>query len=72
MRDRWGLEWQIAPRRLRDWVMDPDRARAGRVAEAMLKMGKIDIAALEAAAAEPTQAQDPPEPGSDTRCASAT
>ncbi len=37
--------------------MDPDRARAGRVAEAMLKMGKIDIATLEAAAAaDPTQA----------------
>ena len=53
VRDRWGLEWQIAPKGLRKWVTDPDRARAQRVAEAMLKMGKIEIAGLEAAAAGP-------------------
>ncbi len=51
MRDRWGLNWQIAPKAMKNWIDDPDRAKARRVAEAMLKMGKIDIATLEAAAA---------------------
>ena len=51
VRDRWGLNWQIAPKTMKDWIDHPDRAKARRVAEAMLKMGKIDIAALEAAAA---------------------
>jgi predicted 3-demethylubiquinone-9 3-methyltransferase (glyoxalase superfamily) len=50
LRDRWGLSWQIAPKRLGDLMMDPDRAKAKRVTEAMLKMVKFDIAALEAAA----------------------
>ncbi len=50
LRDRWGLSWQIAPKRLGELMMDPDRARARRVTEAMLKMVKFDIAALEAAA----------------------
>ena len=50
LRDRWGLSWQIVPRRLGELVGDPDRARAKRVIEAMLKMVKLDIAALEAAA----------------------
>ena len=51
VRDRWGLNWQIAPKAMKNWIDDPDRAKARRVAEAMLKMGKIDIATLEAAAA---------------------
>jgi len=50
LRDRWGLSWQISARRLGELIMDPDRAKAKRVTEAMLKMVKIDIAALEAAA----------------------
>lgn len=50
LRDRWGLSWQIAPKRLGELMMDPDRAKAKRVTEAMLKMVKFDIAALEAAA----------------------
>jgi predicted 3-demethylubiquinone-9 3-methyltransferase (glyoxalase superfamily) len=50
LRDRWGLSWQIAPKRLGELMMDPDRAKARRVTEAMLKMVKLDIAALEAAA----------------------
>ena len=53
VRDRWGLEWQIAPKGMLQWIQSPDRAKARRVAEAMLKMGNIDIATLEAAAAEP-------------------
>lgn len=50
LRDRWGLAWQIQPKRLRELMDDPDRAKAKRVAEAMLKMVKLDIAELEAAA----------------------
>ena len=50
LRDRWGLCWQIAPKRLGELMMDPDRAKAKRVTEAMLKMVKFNIAALEAAA----------------------
>lgn len=47
--DRWGLRWQIVPARMSDWLSDDDPARAARVGEAMLKMVKLDIAALEAA-----------------------
>ena len=50
LRDRWGLSWQIIPRRLGELMGDADRAKARRVAEAMLKMVKFDVAALEAAA----------------------
>lgn len=48
--DRYGVRWQIAPRKMGEWMKDKDRARAKRVSEAMLKMVKFDIAALERAA----------------------
>ena len=48
--DRWGLRWQITPRRLTELMADPDRAKAKRVMEAMMTMRKIDISALERAA----------------------
>jgi 2-polyprenyl-6-hydroxyphenyl methylase/3-demethylubiquinone-9 3-methyltransferase len=48
-KDKWGLSWQITPRALIDGIADPDRATAKRVFEAMMTMGKIDIAAIEAA-----------------------
>lgn len=48
-KDRWGLSWQIIPRRLIALMGDKDRDAARRVSQAMLKMRKIDIAALEAA-----------------------
>jgi predicted 3-demethylubiquinone-9 3-methyltransferase (glyoxalase superfamily) len=51
LKDRWGLSWQIAPARLAELMNDPDQAKVKRVAEAMLKMVKLDIAPLEAAAA---------------------
>jgi len=51
LKDRWGLSWQIAPKRLRELMEDPDPARVRRVTEAMLQMVKLDIAPLEAAAA---------------------
>ncbi len=50
LRDRWGLCWQIIPKRLGELMSDPDRAKGKRVAEAMMKMVKFDIAGLEAAA----------------------
>ena len=50
LRDRWGLCWQIAPLRLRELMDDPDPAVVKRVTEQMLKMVKLDIAPLEAAA----------------------
>ena len=50
LRDRWGLSWQITPKRLGELMADSDRAKTRRVTEAMLKMVKFDIAALEAAA----------------------
>ncbi|MDH1628739.1 VOC family protein [Pseudomonas mosselii] len=48
-KDRWGLSWQISPRVLTQAVASPDRAVAKRAFEAMLKMGRIDIAAIERA-----------------------
>jgi predicted 3-demethylubiquinone-9 3-methyltransferase (glyoxalase superfamily) len=50
LRDRWGLCWQITPKRLSELMGDPDREKARRVTEGMLGMVKLDIAALEAAA----------------------
>ncbi|QNA89212.1 VOC family protein [Massilia sp. Dwa41.01b] len=47
--DKWGLSWQITPRALTAAVTDPDPAVAKRAFEAMMGMGKIDIAAIEAA-----------------------
>ena len=49
-KDRWGVSWQITPRRLLAFYDDPSPARARAAFEAMMKMKKIDIAALEAAA----------------------
>jgi predicted 3-demethylubiquinone-9 3-methyltransferase (glyoxalase superfamily) len=48
-KDRWGLSWQITPRALSLAITDPDPAVARRAFEAMMDMGKIDIAAIEAA-----------------------
>ena len=51
VQDRFGLCWQITPTRLMELVTDPDRAKAARVMGAMMTMMKIDIAALDQAAA---------------------
>ncbi len=48
-KDRWGLSWQITPRALMAAIADPDAAAAKRAFEAMMTMGKIDIAKIEAA-----------------------
>lgn len=49
-RDRWGVRWQIVPRRMMELIADPDPGRAKRAFDAMSAMVKIDIAAIEAAA----------------------
>jgi predicted 3-demethylubiquinone-9 3-methyltransferase (glyoxalase superfamily) len=49
LKDRYGLCWQITPTVLGDMMNDSDRARAKRVAEAMLKMIKLDIEGLKQA-----------------------
>lgn len=50
-RDKWGLSWQITPRVLTEAFTGGDRAAAQRAFEAMMKMKKIDVAAIEAAVA---------------------
>jgi predicted 3-demethylubiquinone-9 3-methyltransferase (glyoxalase superfamily) len=47
--DKYGLSWQVTPRRLIELVTSPDKAKANRAMEAMMRMKKIDIAALERA-----------------------
>jgi predicted 3-demethylubiquinone-9 3-methyltransferase (glyoxalase superfamily) len=50
MTDKYGVSWQVTPRRLLELLMDKDPARAGRAMQAMMGMVKLDLAALEAAA----------------------
>jgi predicted 3-demethylubiquinone-9 3-methyltransferase (glyoxalase superfamily) len=50
VKDKFGLSWQIVPRRLTELMNDPDPGRARRAMEAMLQMSKLDVAALERAA----------------------
>jgi predicted 3-demethylubiquinone-9 3-methyltransferase (glyoxalase superfamily) len=51
LKDKFGLSWQIVPKELIRLMTDPDPARAQRAMGAMMKMQKIDIATIEAAAA---------------------
>ena len=48
-KDKWGLSWQITQRALTAAIADPDPAAARRAFEAMMRMTKIDIAAIEVA-----------------------
>jgi predicted 3-demethylubiquinone-9 3-methyltransferase (glyoxalase superfamily) len=50
LRDRYGLSWQVVPARLYELVSDPDPARARAATEAMLRMRRVVVADLEAAA----------------------
>lgn len=52
LKDRWGLSWQITPRRLMDLTTDANPARAAAAMTAMMSMIKIDIAALDRAVAD--------------------
>jgi predicted 3-demethylubiquinone-9 3-methyltransferase (glyoxalase superfamily) len=50
LKDRFGVSWQVVPKRLNELIADPDEAKAQRVMAAMLTMRKIDVAELERAA----------------------
>jgi predicted 3-demethylubiquinone-9 3-methyltransferase (glyoxalase superfamily) len=49
LKDRFGVSWQVVPRRLHELIGGPDPAGAQRATEAMLQMRKLEIAELEAA-----------------------
>ncbi|WP_438496337.1 VOC family protein [Paenibacillus sp. IHBB 3054] len=49
LKDKYGLSWQICPTVLEEMLKDPDPLKAQRVTEAMMGMGKLDIAALKRA-----------------------
>ena len=49
LKDKFGLSWQVVPTALGRFLGDPDRNKANRAMQAMLKMRKIIIADLEAA-----------------------
>lgn len=50
LKDKFGMSWQIVPKQLGELMSDPDKEKANRVMEAMLKMHKIVIKDLEATA----------------------
>ena len=51
LKDKFGVSWQIVPTIIPKLLSDPDRAKVTRVMQAVLQMKKLDIAALERAAA---------------------
>jgi len=53
LKDRFGLSWQVVPTGMEELFNDPDSTRAERAMQAMLKMKKLDIAALRSAADAP-------------------
>lgn len=50
LKDKYGVSWQVVPSVLGQLLADPDPERASRALQAMLKMSKLDIAALQRAA----------------------
>lgn len=51
LKDKYGVSWQIAPAGMMEMMNNPDKAKYGRVMQAMMEMKKIDMATLEKAAA---------------------
>ena len=49
LKDKFGISWQVVPKRLGELLNDPDQEKAARVMDVMLKQKKIVIAELEAA-----------------------
>lgn len=49
LKDKFGLSWQITPTALPRLMNDPDPVKSNRVMQAMMQMGKIDIAVLQKA-----------------------
>jgi predicted 3-demethylubiquinone-9 3-methyltransferase (glyoxalase superfamily) len=58
LKDRFGLSWQIVPKALSEMLASTDRVKAKRASDAMMKMVKIDIAALQAAFAGTAEARE--------------
>lgn len=65
-KDRWGLSWQITPRALTRAMM-AGGAEAKRVFEAMMEMGKIDIAKIEGARRGKAESDQPKKPAKPTK-----
>ncbi len=51
LKDKFGVSWQVVPKQLNELLGDPDKAKSERVMACMLKMKKLVVADLEAAAA---------------------
>jgi predicted 3-demethylubiquinone-9 3-methyltransferase (glyoxalase superfamily) len=51
LKDRYGFSWQVVPKRFFELITDPDPERSDRAMAAMMKMTKLDTAALEEAVA---------------------
>lgn len=49
LKDKFGVSWQIVPRRMMEMLSDADSERVARAMQAMMTMGKLDIAQLELA-----------------------
>lgn len=49
LNDRYGLRWQLVPRRMEEMMRDRDPVRSKRVTDAMMTMVKLELAALEKA-----------------------
>ncbi|HEY2761633.1 MAG TPA: VOC family protein, partial [Pirellulales bacterium] len=49
LKDKFGLAWQIVPDAMIKMLTDPDKAKSGRVMQALMQMKKLDLAALERA-----------------------
>ncbi len=59
LKDRYGLSWQVVPEGMDEMFSDPDPGRSQRAMQAMLKMKKLDVAALHRAAdGEPVEASN--------------
>ena len=53
LKDRYGVSWQVTPTILLDYIRDDDPVKANRVMQVMMRMGKIEIAPLQAAYNQP-------------------
>jgi len=49
LKDKYGMSWQIIPKKMGEMMSDPDHEKSGRVMQAMMKMKKIELPVLEAA-----------------------
>jgi len=49
LKDRWGVSWQIVPRKITELITDGEKPKVHKMLQAMMPMQKLDIATLEAA-----------------------